>query len=387
MPRLTNEFECKGCPDNAQGCGKVFVCESHRTRHHNKGKPNYPCPVPVCSATYTQKGDLHKHIRKEHPEQMSELNIKPVRILLPVPTKYEKRKDEWAFVKSQVNSNILYDTKKMKKWNTGDQNFLKENFNDKSKINQAKHDITLLIMELLDKSELLTAGSTDSTDTLGGILPDGLKLQHYGGLFQMSGDRLNNNRPHYIQGDMLGNLQFIPMAFNCSSNIACDYRENFCSFLRTVIRSQQFFPKNKEEIQDALAYESKPTRVIKGKKVTNKLYQCCINIWNSKREKKVKTSFKTLTNFFDAMKKMLRNQKCRCLLSDIFLLGITDRAYHPFGMSIDAIEPCKGHVKGNLRIVCFFMNPVNRDKSKKRKDPNDGQSSWDRQSFQRYIGL
>ena len=103
-------------------------------------------------------------------------------------------------------------------------------------MNQAKHDITLLIMELLDKSKLLTAG----TDTLGGILPDGLKLQRYGGLFQMSGDRLNNNRPHYIPGDRLGNLQFIPMAFNCSSNIASDYRENFCLFLKTVIRSQTF---------------------------------------------------------------------------------------------------------------------------------------------------
>ena len=122
----------------------------------------------------------------------------------------------------------------------------------------------------------------------------------------------------------------------------------------------------------------------------NKLYQCCASIWYSKRGQKVgkvKTSFKTFTNFFDAMKKMLRNQKCRCLLSDIFLLGITDRARHPFAMSIDAIEPCKGHVKGNLRIICWFMNSLNADNCKKRQDPNDGQSSWDRQSFQRYIGL
>ena len=388
MPRLTNEFECEGCPDNAKGCGKVFGSESLRTQHHNKGKPNYRCPVPVCSRTYTQKSYLHKHIRKEHPERMDELNIKPVRIQLPVPTKYEERKDEWRFVKKQVTTNITRDKKKMEKWNTEDQKFLKENFDDKSKINQAKHDITLLIMELLDKSELLKSGSTD---TLGGILPDGLKLQQYGGLFQMSGDRLDNNRPHYIPGeDMLGNLQFIPMAFNCPSNIAGDYRENFCSFLRTVIRSQHFFPKNNKEIQDALEKESKSCRVIKGKQVNNKLYQCCLNIWNSKREKKVgkvKLSFKTLTNFFDAMKKMLRNQKCRCILSDIFLLGITDRARHPFGMSIDAIEPCKGHVKGNLRIICWFMNSTNHDNSKKRQDPNDGQSSWDRQSFQRYIGL
>ena len=161
--------------------------------------------------------------------------------------------------------------------------FLKENF-DKSKINQEKHNITLLIMERLDKSELLNAGSTD---TLGGILPDGLKLQPYGGLFQMSGDRLDNNRPHYIPGgDMLENLQFIPMAFNCPSNIAGDHRKNFCSFLRTLIRSQQFFPKNNKEIENALAYESKSYRMIKGKQVQNKLYLCCQSIWNSKRKKR-----------------------------------------------------------------------------------------------------
>ena len=141
-------------------------------------------------------------------------------------------------------------------------------------------------MELLDKSEWLNAGSTD---TLGGILPDGLKLQQYGGLFQMSGDRLDNNRPHYIPGeDMLGNLQFIPMAFNCSSNIAGDHRENFCSFLRTVIRSQSFFPKNNKEIEDALAYESKAYRVIKGKQVQNKLYQVLHEYMEQKKGKKGK---------------------------------------------------------------------------------------------------
>ena len=77
MTRLSNELKCKGCSDNAKGCGKVFPCESKRTAHHNKGKPNYRCPVPVCESTSTTKGNLHRHIRKEHPERMDELNIKP----------------------------------------------------------------------------------------------------------------------------------------------------------------------------------------------------------------------------------------------------------------------------------------------------------------------
>ena len=152
----------------------------------------------------------------------------------------------------------------MEKWNTGDQNFLKENFDDKSKMNQAKHDITLLIMELLDKSELLTAG----TDTLGGILPDGLKLQPYGGLFQMSGDRLNNNRPHYIPGDRLGNLQFIPMAFNCASNIAGDYRKNFCSFVTNGYSISKTFSKKQQRNQKTHSHTNQRLLVLlRGKQV------------------------------------------------------------------------------------------------------------------------
>ena len=244
MTRLSNELKCKGCSDNAKGCGKVFGSEIARTRHHNKGKPNYRCTVPRCESTYTRKSNLHTHIRKEHPEQMDELNIKPLKKNIPVPTKYDHRKDEWRFVKLIVLSNIHYDKKKMEKWNTRDQKFLNKNFNDKSKINQEKHDITLLIMERLDKYELLSAGNTD---TLGGILPDGLKLQRYGGLFQMSADRLDNNRPHYIPGeDMLGNLQFIPMAFNCSSNIAGDHRKNFCSFFENGYSISTFFSKKQQ---------------------------------------------------------------------------------------------------------------------------------------------
>ena len=66
MPRLTNELECKGCPDNAKGCGKVFGRESHRTIHHNKGKPNYRCSVlSLFEYVYTKKHWFYKHIRKK----------------------------------------------------------------------------------------------------------------------------------------------------------------------------------------------------------------------------------------------------------------------------------------------------------------------------------
>jgi hypothetical protein len=383
-PRYSNELECQGCSDNEEGCGKIFGAEANRTMHHNKGKPNFICPDTICTCTFTQKGDLVRHIRNKHPKNMAELNVKPVKNNIPPPTKYESRKDEWFFLKRNVQSNIQGDMKK--KWNAEDQKFLDDKFGDKSTHNQANHDITLLIMELLDKSGWLNAGSID---TLGGILRNGLKLQKHGGLFQMSGDRLNNNRPHYIPGeDILANLQFIPMAFNCSSNIAGDHRENFCSFLRTIIRSQRLFPKTNEEIEYALANESRASRAVNGKQIHNKLYNCCRHIWQRDKDKKeVKASFDTLNDFFEAMKELLKEQKCRCAISNIFMLGLTKRNRHPFGMSVDATRPTEGHVKGNLRIVCFFMNSINQDNKKKRRDKNDGQSIWNRRSFERYLGV
>ena len=57
---------------------------------------------------------------------------------------------------NNVQSNIQGDMNK--KWNAEDQKFLKDKFGDKSKRNQANHDITLLIMELLDKSGWLERG-------------------------------------------------------------------------------------------------------------------------------------------------------------------------------------------------------------------------------------
>ena len=166
-----------------------------------------------------------------------------------------------------------------------------------------------------------------------------------------------------------------------------DHRENFCSFLRTVIRYQRLFPKTNEEIEHALAYEASGSRMVNGKQIRNKLYKCCRRIWEKdKDEKEVRASFDTLNDFFEAMKKLLKEQKCRCAISDIFMLGRTERKHHPFGMSVDAIKPSKGHVKENLRIVCWFMNPINKDNDKKRRDKNDGQSIWTPGSFQRYLG-
>lgn len=54
-------------------------------------------------------------------------------------------------------------------------------------------------------------------------------------------------------------------------------------------------------------------------------------------------------------------------------------------MSIDAIQPTLGHVPGNMRIVCRFLNPVCRDKDKTYDDPHDGPSQWTPELFRQYF--
>jgi len=58
-----------------------------------------------------------------------------------------------------------------------------------------------------------------------------------------------------------------------------------------------------------------------------------------------------------------------------------------FKPSLDAIDPRKRHVKGNLRFVCRFLNSANRDKTKNYDHPDDLESAWTRELFYHYIGL
>ena len=59
-----------------------------------------------------------------------------------------------------------------------------------------------------------------------------------------------------------------------------------------------------------------------------------------------------------------------------------------FKMSLDAIDPRKGHVSGNLRWVCSFLNSINQDKAKQIEVDNGWSTvtSWTKEIFNEYIG-
>ena len=86
--------------------------------------------------------------------------------------------------------------------------------------------------------------------------------------------------------------------------------------------------------------------------------------------------------------------------NDTFVTLRQSQPFHPVGighetaseedemyqMSIDAIDPVKGHVPGNMRIVCRFLNPTNFDKTKKRHDEDDGVSIWTKDLYKEWSG-
>jgi hypothetical protein len=57
----------------------------------------------------------------------------------------------------------------------------------------------------------------------------------------------------------------------------------------------------------------------------------------------------------DDIKGLMEEQKWRCAVSGIrFMVG--KGADSPFQPSLDRIEPSKGYVPGNVRIVCYIVN-------------------------------
>lgn len=82
---------------------------------------------------------------------------------------------------------------------------------------------------------------------------------------------------------------------------------------------------------------------------------------------------------------MLRDQGALCAVSGILLRGVSSE-FPWYQMSVDAIDPTKGHVPGNLRIVCRFLNNGNSDKMKKAHFTTDHPTSWTTALLRYWVG-
>jgi len=246
---------------------------------------------------------------------------------------------------------------------------------------KSMHAITTAIMEYLITNNAFSAPYIDCT---GGYIENGLIFRTHGGLFKASLDRKKNELPHFLPNvPVMSNLNVIPLALNDGSEPVSIHGSNLVAVLRTKQREYV----SQSTIKARMEYESKTYRYIKNTYTAMTLYTCCKSIWTKKKYKFCRREFKDLTEFHNYALGLLKRQKCKCAISDILMLGAryTHTKKGMYKLSIDAIDATKGHVRGNMQIVCQFLNPTCRDKDKKRLDRNDAPSRWTKILFNTWL--
>jgi hypothetical protein len=146
-------------------------------------------------------------------------------------------------------------------------------------------------------------------------------------------------------------------------------------------KAKEYVISEVKKIQEEVA-ESEKNRL--GQK-TNLLYGCMKGIWD--RDEVCREHFGTKEKFRCYIFELLKQQQAICAISGIPLRGnnATGSEYI-YRMSLDAIEPIKHHVEGNLRWVCTFLNSSNYDKVRGRSSlEHEDPTSWSPDLFSKYF--
>lgn len=309
-------------------------------------------------------------MRKQHPDEaIAYLGVPRTR--LKCPSEFEgthMNKYRWQFLKQMIGRNIQADLKK-KNLRPQDRTLLANMSNDTT-----IHHIASQIARRILNDRLL---EKNTTDVFGGFLPNGLIMREHGGLFKLSLDRLQNTHSggeyciHYPDLDnAMANIRLVPFALNMGK---CG------AFTLGMVQEAVRKPV---DLASLLNYESQATRKPYG---NTTLYACCNSIF--KKDAKARNTFRgSRPAIWQWARARLKAIGGRCEISGIPLRTNQEKG-SPFQMSIDAIQPTLGHVPGNMRIVCRFLNPTCRDKDKIYDDPQDGPSQWTPELFRQYFRI
>lgn len=136
-----------------------------------------------------------------------------------------------------------------------------------------------------------------------------------------------------------------------------------------------------KEIMDA--------RSNRAERLSNLFFKCTNSCWN--RDEKICTKmFGTREKFREYCFELLVSQRGLCEISGIRLRGneAVGKEY-VYRMSLDAIEPTKGHVKENLRWICSFLNSSNYDKVREPRSPtsHEDPTAWTTELFGQYFRI
>jgi hypothetical protein len=401
--RPANQWPCNQQCGNAN-CTYIAASKSELARHTSKTRIECPCCPDV---SFTQQGYFYTHFRSKHKELVdtngacNEYNI-PAKgtphIKLPesfsyLQTKYPAiwhkltEKGGYNWLVQKVKNCIKNDLKSLEKTMTETEHryvsMLKQN-------NVACHVIAQEILTVLITKGMLQDNGFDDAGTR--LPPGGISLGRHGGVYALSYDRIDNDRPHFIKGEpVTRNLRFIILPFNSSSNMVVEHGNKTCQVFRDSIPTQQ-----ETENNTATIITREKSRYYKndGKRYMHLVYQTCVQAYSSeqKRYKKYKDSkninqfrrdFPTLDDLFQYCIKLFEQQNAQCAISCI----IMDNDHTWRKPSLDAIEPRKGHTKGNLRFVCRVLNSTNSDKKKTHDVEGDPLSSFTSRTFFRAIGM
>jgi hypothetical protein len=319
-------------------CTYVADTPSNLKMHLNTTK--FKCDF--CSKCYTYKSNLLDHIRTKHPEKAAAYTAR-----LKNPSSLPNH--EWAFVKKMVRTCISDDTR-----NTISP---EDRMIVAAMTNQMKHDLTHQLVHEIIKT------------------PEEWILRAHGGLFQLSLDRIDNTQGGYT-------CIHFPDITNAFANIRLSH---LCMNTRkkhlTVqeVQHQVYANVTADAVDNLYEYEH---RKYHNKKITT-LYRCVCNIFG--RDKRARAIWKSVDTMWRWARDHLKEIGGRCEISHILLQ--TNKHPSNWQVSIDAIDPVKGHVPGNLRFICVFLNCTNTSTKKTYTDEHDGVSAWTRELFVKYFNI
>ena len=425
--RMSNRFECGGkCSKEA--CQYVGERQGDLDNHLGKNKTR----CPECGSIHSQKRNMIAHYRRKHPENLNDDgsskchdNIPPkgaARLSIPESYKTKVTSEQWkqlkdgggyAFLVAMVKGCLQNDL-----GNKRAQPFTDEELKycrDVLKDNTRYHTLARDVLDYVLQRDMLTPGARDEA---GGILPQGIVLRPHGGVFALGLDRRDNARPHFLKGvPTVGdhsNLRLVAKAINTRANVVVSHGNQACEFLRQAMRQ----PVTQEQKKAAWSREQSATKTVDGKTVINAAYNSCGTAFYS--DELCRAQFGDIDTLFRYGLELWAKQGLLCNLSGILLQGndcedskaedseavraedseaVRTKASLPvqteallpkhsfFKMSLDAIVPTRGHVRGNLQWVCWGLNSTNRDKTKRCHDENDPDSAWTRETLAAYLGI
>ncbi len=372
--RRSNAFVCGGqC--GTINCNYIGPCRADLGRHLGK----YKTQCPVCKLVYCNRYTMHSHFRLKHPHLIKVHGIPNAKKRLKYPNDLLPYKIEFSYLKRKIHVCMLGDIRKLKqmkeyvKTKGPTYETYKRNIPHYESMvectTEMRHKIaTQWIRRLIETKRIRNQFVHES----------GLRMrylfQEHGGLFQISLDRINDNYPHFYGANCaFTNIRDAPLCINLQYN-PLDY----CIERNFVEEAIDRYHHPMSLDTNTLAHYNTV--------FNNSAYRAYF-----KDKKLLVNAFPTSKDYIQYCFELAQKQEFKCAISGIVpingkpsdLPGI-DKL---FQWSLNAIDPPKGHIAGNIEWVCYCFNPVNRDKCKKIRNVDDPPSSWTKQLWASYSYL